>query len=133
MRCGHERHTPFLKHMFKMNGHKAPRNQDGEHHDLRGIATQPGPDNITQRRRWCDAPDCIWIERRAKYHNPIAGGIPVGCGEANVADASGASLSEVLNDLCASIDAHAPSVTSLVFEGRRVVVAVCRAACPDHT
>jgi len=28
--------------------------------------------------------------------------------------ANGASLSEVLNDLCASIDAHAPPVTSMV-------------------
>src|ERR1700736_108760 len=28
--------------------------------------------------------------------------------------ANGASLSEVLNDLCAAIDAHAPAVTSMV-------------------
>jgi hypothetical protein len=47
--------------------------------------------------------------------------------------ANGASLSEVLNDLCAAIDAHAPPCRfNGLFDGRRVAVAVCRASCPRH-
>lgn len=46
--------------------------------------------------------------------------------------ANGASLSEVLNDLCASIDAHAPCYFNGLFDERRVAVAVCRASCPRH-
>jgi hypothetical protein len=47
--------------------------------------------------------------------------------------ANGASLPEVLNDLCASIDAHASPVTSMVLFGeRRMAVAVCRTSCPCH-
>jgi hypothetical protein len=45
--------------------------------------------------------------------------------------ANGASLSEVLNDLCAAIDAHAaPVYFNGLFDGRRVAGAVCRASCP---
>ena len=47
--------------------------------------------------------------------------------------ANGASLSEVLNDLCAAIDAHAPPCYfNGLFDGRRVAVAVCRASCSPH-
>src|SRR5229473_6177333 len=50
--------------------------------------------------------------------------------------ANGASLSDVLNDLCAAIDAHASPVTYCyfngLFDGRRVAVAVCRAPRPRH-
>src|SRR6267143_2792219 len=47
--------------------------------------------------------------------------------------ANGASLSEVLNDLCVSIDAPAPPCYfNGLFDGRRVAVAVCRVSCPCH-
>src|SRR6202171_3383841 len=46
--------------------------------------------------------------------------------------ANGASLSEVLDDLCASIDAHAPCYFNGLFDERRVAVPGCRAPCPRH-
>lgn len=46
--------------------------------------------------------------------HPIPGGIPTSCGETNAGDVEQwRRLSEVLNDLCASIEARASPVTSM--------------------